>query len=103
MRKHSLRFERSCSALVSFYPVDFLDTHLAQAPERDGLIVSRLYPVKVVLDVPQPATQAGGSGSNSPAAQFEVRDIIRVVAIAAAVGLAGYIVYRRIKRKPIQS
>jgi hypothetical protein len=34
MRKHSLRFERSCSALVSFCPVDFLDTHLAQATAK---------------------------------------------------------------------
>ena len=80
-----------------------------QAPEQEGLIISRLYPFKLVLDVPQPATaaQKGLSESNSQVSTLsEVRDLIRVVAIAAAVaavGLAGYIVYRRVKRKPTQS
>jgi virginiamycin B lyase len=78
-----------------------------QAPEQqDGLIISRLYPIKLVLDVPQPTSvQTGPSASNSSQAStlFEVRDLIRALAIAAAVGLGGYIVYRRIKRKPIQS
>jgi virginiamycin B lyase len=78
-----------------------------QAPEQqDGLIISRLYPIKLILDVPQPATQTGGeSGSNSGQVStlFEVRDLIRALAIAAAIGLAGYIVYRRVKRKPIQA
>jgi virginiamycin B lyase len=81
-----------------------------QAPEQqDGLIISKLYPIKLVLDVPQqPATtQTGGeSGSNSSSqvsTLFEVRDLIRALAIAAAIGLAGYIVYRRVKRKPIQA
>jgi virginiamycin B lyase len=78
-----------------------------QAPEQqDGLIISRLYPIKLVLDVPPPTSiQTGPSPSNSSQAStlFEVRDLIRALAIAAAIGLAGYIVYRRIKRKPIQS
>jgi hypothetical protein len=77
-----------------------------QAPEQqDSLIISRLYPIKLVLDVPQPtSTQTGPSASNSSQAStlFEVRDLIRALAIAAAVGLAGYIVYRRVKRKPIR-
>jgi virginiamycin B lyase len=75
-----------------------------QAPEQDGLIVSRLDPVKLVLDVPQPVTQTGESGTNSQSsALFEIRDLIRILAIAAIIGLVGYIVYRRIKRKPKQS
>jgi virginiamycin B lyase len=75
-----------------------------QAPGQDGLIVSRLYPVKLVLDVPQPATQTGEPGTNSQTpALYEIRDLIRYLAIAAVVGLVGYIVYRRVKRKPIQS
>jgi virginiamycin B lyase len=71
-----------------------------QAPEQDGLIISRLYPIKLVLDVPQPtSTQTGPSASNSqPSTQFEVRDLVRGLAIAAAIGLAGYIVYRKVKR-----
>jgi hypothetical protein len=73
-----------------------------EAPEQDDdLIISRLYPIKLVLDVPQPpSTQTGPSASNSqPSTQFEVRDIVRGLAIAAAIGLAGYIVYRKVKRK----
>jgi virginiamycin B lyase len=71
-----------------------------QAPEQNGLIISRLYPIKLVLDVPQPtSTQTGPSASNSqPSTQFEVRDLVRGLAIAAAIGLAGYIVYRKVKR-----
>jgi streptogramin lyase len=77
-----------------------------QTPEKDddGLIVSRLYPVKLVLDVPQPAPaqteeeQPQSSSNNIPASSpFDIRDIIRVLAAAAAVGLVGYIVYTKIK------
>ncbi len=76
----------------------------AQAPEQDGLIISRLYPVKLVLDIPQPTIQTGESGSNSQvSAPFEIRDLIRVLAIAAVIGLIGFVVYRRVKRKPTQS
>jgi virginiamycin B lyase len=77
-----------------------------QAPEQDGLIISRLYPIKLVLDVPPPTSvQTGPSASNSSQVStlFQVGDLIRVLAIAAAIGLASYIVYRRVKRKPIQS
>ena len=70
---------------------------------RHNVTLERLYPVKLVLDVPQPATQAGESGSITQVSPFQIRDVIRVAAIAAAVGLAGYIVYRKVKGKPIQS
>ena len=71
-----------------------------QAPEQDGLVVSKLYPVKVVLNVPQPTnSQTGESASNQSSTLFEIRDLVRALAIAAVVGLAGFIVYRRVKRK----
>ena len=71
-----------------------------QAPEQDGLVVSRLYPVKVVLNVPQPTNgQTGESASNQSSTLFEIRDLVRAIAIAAVVGLVGFIVYRRVKRK----
>jgi virginiamycin B lyase len=72
-----------------------------QAPEQDGLVISMLYPIKLVLDVPQPATQTGGSGigNNQLSAPFDVRDLVRILAIAAIVGLVGFIVYRRVKKK----
>jgi virginiamycin B lyase len=80
----------------------------AQAPEQQGgLIISRLYPVKLVLDVPPPTTiqtePSGSSSSNQVSTIFQVGDLIRALAIAAAIGLASYIVYRTVKRKPIQS
>jgi hypothetical protein len=34
----------------------------AFAPEHDGLVISRLYPVELTLDVPEPAS---GQGSNA--------------------------------------
>jgi virginiamycin B lyase len=80
-----------------------------QAPEKDGLIVSRLYPVKLVLDVPQPAAPAQteeprSSNNNAPVyAPFDARDMVRVLAIAAAIGLAGYIVYTRVKGRKKKS
>lgn len=80
-----------------------------QAPEQqDSLVVSRLYPIKLVLDVPQPSatTQTGESGNASSSqlsTPLDVRDIVRALAIAAIVGLIGFIVYRKVKRKPIQS
>jgi hypothetical protein len=58
------------------------------------------------LDVPQPTTiqtEPSGSNSSQVSTLFPVGDLIRALAIAAAIGLAGYIVYRRVKRKPIQS
>jgi len=78
--------------------------------QQDGLIVSRLSPVKLILDVPQlAATQTGGAGGQSESnsgqvsTPFEIRDLIRILAIVAAISLAGYIIYRRVKRKPIQA
>ncbi|HKZ60838.1 MAG TPA: hypothetical protein VJZ68_00275 [Nitrososphaera sp.] len=79
-----------------------------QAPEQqDSLVISRLYPIKLVLDVPQPSatTQTGESGNTSTQlpTPFDVRDRVRALAIAAIVGLVGFIVYRKVKRKPTQS
>jgi virginiamycin B lyase len=74
-----------------------------QAPEQDGLIVSRLYPVKLVLDVPQPATQTGGALENNRQEPnpLQIQDLIKGLSVAAIVGLVGYIIYKRIKgRKP---
>jgi hypothetical protein len=83
-----------------------------QQQQQDGLIVSRLNPVKLTLDVPQQLAtqtgtgggQSGSSNSGQVSSPSEVRDLIRIVAAVAAIGLAGYIIYRRVvKRKPIQA
>lgn len=76
-----------------------------QAPELDGLVISRLYPIKLVLDIPTSASQRGGPGGaiNQLSTPFDVRDLVRVLAVAAIVGLVGFIVYRRVRRKPALS
>jgi virginiamycin B lyase len=78
-----------------------------QAAVEDGLVISRLYPIKLVLDVPQPSatiqTGESGNGSSQLSMPFDLRDLVRALAIAAIVGLVGFIVYRRVKRKPAPS
>lgn len=75
--------------------------------QQDSLVISRLYPIKLVLDVPKPSetTQPGESGNASSQlpSPLDVRDVVRALAIAAIVGLVGFIVYRRLKRKPSPS
>ena len=66
----------------------------ASAPENDGLVVSRLYPVKLGLDVPEPTLAETSDSDDS-----ELPDWIRVPAIAGAMGLIGLIIYIRIRRK----
>ena len=81
----------------------------ASAPEKDQLFVSLLSPVMVKLDLPAVTTgqiendkQGSGQGSQEGIGgfieDFSFRNIVRVVAISAAVGLTGYIIYTRIKR-----
>jgi streptogramin lyase len=81
----------------------------ASIPERDQLFVSLLSPVIVKLDSPV-ADSDGQSGNDKQGSEQEdqnggfivdlsFRNIVRVGAITAAVGLIGYIIYMRIKRK----
>jgi hypothetical protein len=82
----------------------------ASVPEKDLLFVSLLSPVIVKLDLPV-ADSDGQSGNDKQGSEQEnqrnggfiedlsFRNIVRVGAITAAVGLIGYILYMRIKRK----
>jgi virginiamycin B lyase len=81
------------------------------AAEREGgqLLVSLLYPVVIKLDIPVPAsttsslqqqnqpntTGAGGGFIQDPL----FPNIIRLLALPAAIGLVAYIIYRRIRRR----
>ncbi|MGI0013593.1 MAG: hypothetical protein ACREBU_09155, partial [Nitrososphaera sp.] len=81
-------------------PGNYIAMVRAFAPEQDGLVISKLYPVELVLDVPEPVSQTGESGgSNPPSTAFGLQDLIRMLAIAAATGLVGLIIYVRVKRK----
>ena len=74
----------------------------ATAPEKDGLLVSKLYPVSFVLDVPTPIGQ-NKNPSNTVVEQVSteslLRDIVRILAASVAVGLVGYLIYRRVRKK----
>ena len=67
----------------------------AFAPEQDGLIVSKLYPVQLVLDVPE-STLSNDSNmfQNQQTAETTVRDALRIGAPLAAAGLIAFVVYR---------
>ena len=81
----------------------------ASVPEKDQLFVSLLTPVMVKLDLPT-AASSGQSGDDVQKSGEEnqgwieefgdlsIRNIVRVSAISAAVGLIGYIIYMRIKK-----
>lgn len=81
----------------------------ASVPEKDQLFVSLLTPVMVKLDLPT-AASSGQSGDDvqkrgqenqgwiGEFGDLSVRNIVRVSAISAAVGLIGYIIYMRIKK-----
>jgi hypothetical protein len=75
----------------------------AISPEKDGLFVSRLYPVSAILDVspPQPQPQAHNVNNNGNNIENTLSDLVRYAALSAVIGLGGYIVYRRIKKRRI--
>ena len=69
----------------------------ATATEKDGLLVSKLYPISVVLDVPAQQPQGDGIGNDSDNAESVLRDAVRYSSLTVAIGLGGYLVYRKIK------
>ena len=66
----------------------------AFAPENDNLVVSRLYPVSLVLDVPEPAARQTGSELNQQSSDAVIQDVIRIGAPLGAAGLIAFAVYR---------
>lgn len=76
-------------------PGDYTVMVRASALESDGLTVSKLYPLKLVLDVPEPIAQ----GRHQEEPLQDSNDITRYLAIVAIVGLVGFMIYRRIRKK----
>jgi virginiamycin B lyase len=81
----------------------------ASVLEKDQLFVSLLSPVIVKLDLPATATGQSENDKQSPEQEdqgwlegfigdLSFRNIVRLTAASAAVGLIGYIIYTRIKR-----
>ena len=70
----------------------------AFAPEQDGLVISKLYPVKLVLDVPEPIS--GQDSENMFQDQVQqtsdttVQDALMIAAPIGAAGLIAFGIYR---------
>lgn len=70
----------------------------AFAPENDGLVISRLYPVELVLDVPEPVS--GQDSENmfenqvQQASDALVQSALMIGAPVAAAGLIAFAIYR---------
>jgi len=74
----------------------------ASTSERDQLIVSKLYPVLITLDVPESTQQfqniSEDSQDNGFSNDVSINDITKFLAILVASGLIGFLIYGRIKR-----
>lgn len=66
----------------------------AFAPEKDGLVISRLYPVELVLDVPEPvSTQDSENMFQNQMQQTSDTTVQEALMIGAPVGAAGLIAF----------
>jgi virginiamycin B lyase len=74
----------------------------AATSERDQLIISKLYPVIITLDVPEPMPQSQNifenRQDNDSSNNVSLGDITKFLAILVAIGLIGFLIYGRIKR-----
>lgn len=72
----------------------------AFAPEQYGLVISRLYPIELVLDVPEPvSSQAGNMFQNQQTSDTIVQDVLRIGAPLGAAGVIAFAIYRWKKAK----
>ena len=72
----------------------------AFAPEKDSLVISKLYPIELVLDVPEPtSSQNSNIFQNQQTRDSTVQDALRIGAPLAAAGLIVFAIYRWKKAK----
>jgi virginiamycin B lyase len=65
----------------------------AFAPENDGLIISKLYPVELVLDVPEPVSTQDSENMFQNQQQISDSIVQNALMIAAPIGAAGLIAF----------
>lgn len=89
----SAESEIQIRAQVNARPGDYVAMVRAFAPEKDGLVVSRLYPVELELDVPVPTSS---QDSNQQQIRYDstVQNTLRIGAPLAAAGLIAFAIYR---------
>lgn len=97
----SAESEIQIRALENARPGSYVAMVRAFAPENDGLIVSRLYPFELVLDVPEPAPgQDSVMIQNSQQAMDPgVQHALRIAAPIGAAGVLAFGIYRWKKAK----
>jgi hypothetical protein len=82
-------------------------------PEKDQLFVSLLYPMLVSLNLPSLSQERQQEEEDNKQSSEEnesgfiqdsfLRSIVRNVALSAAIGLIGYIIYVKIKSRRAKS
>lgn len=78
----------------------------AAVSERDQLLISKLYPVSITLDVPQSAPSQNfleDKQDNGSRENISLKELTKFLAILVAIGLIGFLIYGRIKRSKNQS
>ncbi|MDQ3968979.1 MAG: hypothetical protein M3275_11375, partial [Thermoproteota archaeon] len=70
----------------------------AFAPENDGLIISKLYPVELVLNVPEPVSTQDSENmfqnQRQQTSDTMVQDVLMIGAPVGAAGLIAFGIYR---------
>lgn len=77
----------------------------AAVSERDQLSISKLYPVSLTLDVPQPAPSQNfleDKQDNGSRENISLKELTKFLVILVAIGLIGFLIYGRIKRSKNQ-
>ena len=79
------------------------------APENDGLMISKLYPVELILDVPELSPRPDSNNmfpnqqqTTTMSRDSLVQDVIMIGAPLAAVGLIVFAVFRWKKGRRVE-
>jgi virginiamycin B lyase len=90
--------EIQISAQENARPGNYTLMMRAFAPESDGLIISKLYPVELVLDVPEPISSQDNNNmfqnQQQTTSDTIVRDVLMIAAPVGAAGLIAFAIYR---------
>jgi virginiamycin B lyase len=93
----STQSEIQISAQENARPGNYTIMVRAFAPENDGLIISRLYPVELTLDVPEPASTQDSENifrNEGQTSDTIVQDALMIAAPVGAAGLIAFGIYR---------
>jgi streptogramin lyase len=94
----STQFKIQIDAQENARPGNYTLMVRAFAPENDGLLISRLYPVELTLDVPEPASTQDSENifrnEGQQTSDTIVQDALMIAAPVGAAGLIAFGIYR---------